>query len=415
MDPIKADDILEAKKRIEGVVKKTPLEYSERLSDKYGAKVFLKREDLQPVRSYKLRGAYNFLSSLNKEERKRGVVCASAGNHAQGVAYCCSALKIKGMIFVPETTPKQKVNKVINFGGRWIKIKLVGTTFDESNKAALAYAKKTKAVYVHPFDDYRTMAGQGTIAVEILEDMPDGVDSVIIPIGGGGLVSGVGTYMRAKSPKTKIFGVEASGAASMHAAFKKGKPVELSTIDLFVDGTAVKKVGAKTFKIAQRVVDDIIVVPEGKVCTTMIELYQNEGIVAEPAGALSITALDDYQPLIKGKTVVCILSGGNNDLSRYPEIIERSLVYQGLRHYFVVEFFQKPGELKTFVNNVLGAGDDITRFEYIKRTNKEKGPALVGIELSKKEDIKPLIERMNKYDINYKCITPEDSLFSILI
>ena len=415
MNRIKTDDILEAKKRIESVVKKTPLEYSKRLSDKYGAKIYLKREDLQPVRSYKIRGAYNFLRSLDKEDRKRGVVCASAGNHAQGVAYSCSALKTKGVIFMPETTPKQKVNKVVDFGGRWIKIKLVGTTFDESNKAALAYCSEKEAVFVHPFDDYLTMSGQGTIAIEILEDMPEGVDSVIVPIGGGGLVSGVGTYLRAKSPKTKILGVEASGAASMRSAFDKGKPFELPTIDPFVDGTAVKKVGTKTFKIARKVLEDIAVVPEGKVCTAMIELYQNEGIVTEPAGALSITALDDYRDLIKGKTVVCILSGGNNDLSRYPEIMERSLVYQGLKHYFIVEFFQKPGELKTFLNKVLGAGDDITRFEYIKRTNKEKGPALVGIELSKKEDLKPLMERMDKYDIHYKYLTNGDTLLSILI
>ncbi|MCK5592090.1 MAG: threonine ammonia-lyase IlvA [Candidatus Pacebacteria bacterium] len=415
MNKIKAEDIEKAKEKIEGVVKRTPLEYSQRLSKKYGARIYLKREDLQPVRSYKIRGAYNFLSSLNKEERNKGVVCASAGNHAQGVAYSCKALKIKGVIFMPETTPKQKVNKVIAFGGSWTKIKLVGKTFDESNKSALVYNKEKKAIYIHPFDDYRTMAGQGTIAVEVLEEMSDGVDIVIAPIGGGGLVSGIGTYLKEKSPKTKILGVEPSGAASMHEAIKKGKVVELDSIDSFVDGTAVKKVGFKTFKIARKILDNIAVVPEGKVCATMIELYQNEGIVAEPAGALSITALDDYQEVIKGKTVVCILSGGNNDLSRYPEIIEKSLVYQGLRHYLIIEFFQKPGELKTFVTNVLGAGDDITRFEYIKRTNKQKGPALVGIELSKKEDLKPLLKRMDEYEIHYKYITPEDGLLNILI
>lgn len=415
MNKIKAEDIEKAKEKIEGVVKRTPLEYSQRLSKKYGARIYLKREDLQPVRSYKIRGAYNFLSSLNKEERNKGVVCASAGNHAQGVAYSCKALKIKGVIFMPETTPKQKVNKVIAFGGSWTKIKLVGKTFDESNKSALVYNKEKKAIYIHPFDDYRTMAGQGTIAVEVLEEMSDGVDLVIAPIGGGGLVSGIGTYLKEKSPKTKILGVEPSGAASMHEAIKKGKVVELDSIDSFVDGTAVKKVGFKTFKIARKILDNIAVVPEGKVCATMIELYQNEGIVAEPAGALSITALDDYQKVIKGKTVVCILSGGNNDLSRYPEIIEKSLVYQGLRHYLIIEFFQKPGELKTFVTNVLGAGDDITRFEYIKRTNKQKGPALVGIELSKKEDLKPLLKRMDEYEIHYKYITPEDGLLNILI
>lgn len=416
MKTLKVEDIIEAKKRIEGVVTKTPLEYSKRLSEKYNARIYLKREDLQPVRSYKIRGAYNFLSLLNKEDYKYGVVCASAGNHAQGVAYGCRLLKIKGVIFMPETTPKQKIKRVINFGGKWITIKLVGASFDESSIAALKYCKKKNSIFVHPFDDYKTMAGQGTIGIEILEDIPrQDLDFVIIPIGGGGVSSGVGTYIRAKNTNTKIFGVEPSGAASMSAAIDKGRVVELKTIDSFVDGTAVKKVGLKTFKIARKVLDDVTVVPEGKVCVTMIELYQNEGIVVEPAGALSIAALDNYKDVIKNKTVVCILSGGNNDLSRYPEIIEKSLVYQGLRHYFIVEFFQKPGELKTFVNDILGANDDITWFEYIKKTNKEKGPALIGIELSHKKDLTPLLKRMTQHNINYQYLSSEDPLLNILL
>ena len=414
MNTLKTKDILQAKERIKDVVKRTPLEYSERLSRKYKAKIYIKREDLQPVRSYKIRGAYNFLSSLNKEECKFGVVCASAGNHGQGVALSCYKLKIKGVVFMPEMTPRQKVDKVQSFGDGYVKIILVGKTFDESNTEALVYAKKKKAVYVHPFDDYRTMAGQGTVGVEILEDLPE-VDCLILPIGGGGLVSGVGTYFKSANPSTKVLGVEPAGAAGMVCSLGRGKVTELKKIDAFVDGAAVKKVGAKTFKIAQRVLDDIVTVPEGQVCTTMIEMYQKDGIIAEPAGALSISALEQYKELIKGKVVVCVLSGGNNDISRYPEIVEKSLVYQGLKHYFIIEFFQKPGELKTFLNKALGSTNDIARFEYIKKTNKEKGPALVGIELSKKSDLQPLLTRMNKLGINYKHVTNDDVLYGVLV
>ena len=414
MNPLKTKDILHAKERIQGVVKRTPLEYSQRLSKQYKANIYIKREDLQPVRSYKIRGAYNFLSSLGKEECKRGVVCASAGNHGQGVAFSCCKLKIKGVVFMPETTPRQKVDKVQSFGGGYVKIMLVGKTFDESNIEALTYAKKKKAVYVHPFDDYRTMAGQGTIGIEILEELPK-VEYVVLPIGGGGLVSGVGTYFKSESPSTKMLGVEPEGAAGMVCSLNKGKVTELEKLDTFVDGAAVRKVGAKTFKIAKQVLDDIVTVPEGQVCMTMIELYQKDGIIAEPAGALSITALEWYKDLIKGKMVVCVLSGGNNDISRYPEIVEKSLVYQGLKHYFIVEFFQKPGELKTFLNKALGSTDDIVRFEYIKKTNKEKGPALVGIELSKKSDLQPLLTRMNKLDIHYKHVKSNDVLYGVLV
>lgn len=413
-DSLTVDDVLEARERLDGVVRKTPLEYSERLSKEYKAKVYIKREDLQPVRSYKIRGAYNLMSSLDKSECTRGVVCASAGNHAQGVAFSCSALKIKGVIVMPETTPKQKVGKVRSFGGKWVTIILTGKTFDESNTFALAYAEKHKLVYVHPFDDYRTMAGQGTVGVEILDELPN-VDVVIVPIGGGGLASGLGTYVKHASPKIKVLGVEPTGAAGMMYSFKKGEVAALESIDPFVDGAAVKKVGAKTFKVAKAVLDDIVAVQEGAVCATMIEMYQKDGIIAEPAGALSIAALENYRNLVVGKTVVCVLSGGNNDISRYPEIIEKSLVYQGLKHYFIVEFFQKPGELKTFVTKALGDTDDITRFEYIKKTNKEKAPALVGIELAKKSDLQLLLARMDTLGIKYKLIVQDDPLYGVVV
>lgn len=414
MNPLKTKDILAAKERLDGVVKKTPLEYSERLSKKYKAKIYLKREDLQPVRSYKIRGAYNLISSLDKDEQKRGVVCASAGNHGQGVAMSCRKLKIKGVVFMPETTPRQKVDKVQSFGDGYIKIVLTGKTYDESSKAALEYADKKKAVYVHPFDDYRTMAGQGTIGVEVLEELPD-VEHVILPVGGGGLAGGMGTYIKGVHAETKLLAVEPEGAAGMMYSLGKGKVSELEKIDPFVDGAAVRKVGAKTFKIARTVLDDIVAVPEGQVCQTMIDLYQKDGIIAEPAGALAIAALEQYKDLIKGKEVVCVLSGGNNDISRYPEIVEKSLVYQGLKHYFIIEFFQKPGELMTFVTKALGPHDDIARFEYIKKTNKEKGPALVGIELSKKNDLKPLLTRITKLGIKYKLIAQDDELYGVVV
>ena len=315
---------------------------------------------------------------------------------------------------MPKTTPRQKVDKVEVFGAGFVKIVLIGKTFDESSQAAVKFADDNNAVYVHPFDDYRTMAGQGTVGLEIIADLPD-VSCLILPIGGGGLVSGVGTYVKSINKQIQIFGVEPSGAAGMMYSLDNNCVTELGTIDPFVDGAAVKKVGTKTFKIAKSVMDDIIAVPEGQVCATMIDLYQKDGIIAEPAGALSIAALQQYSNAIKGKTVVCVLSGGNNDIARYPEIIERSLVHQGLKHYFIVEFFQKPGELMTFVTKALGPKDDITRFEYIKKTNKEKGPALVGIELSSKSDLTSLISRMEKYEISYKLINQNDPLYSLVV
>ncbi|MDO8497772.1 MAG: threonine ammonia-lyase IlvA [bacterium] len=397
------------------VIQKTPLQFSKRLSNTYHAKVYIKREDLQEVRSFKIRGAFNKMSSLTEEEKKRGVVSASAGNHAQGVACSSSLLKIKGVIFMPMITPNQKIEKVKHFGGENVTVKLIGNTFDEASMAAQSYCKEHNAVYVHPFDDPYTISGQGTVGKEIYEELEGKVDYVFVPIGGGGLISGVSSYMKEKNPSIKVVGVEPHGAPGMNESIKKGQVTTLEKIDTFVDGAAVKTVGHMTFKISKKSVDEIIVIPEGKVCTTMIELYQNDGIIAEPAGALSVSALDEVKDKIKNKTVVCVLSGGNNDILRYPEVMEKSLIYRGLKHYFIIEFAQKPGQLKNFVNNALGPTDDIVRFEYIKKTNKEKGPALVGIELKDKKDFEVLINRMKKIKLNFRVIQSSDLLYDHIV
>lgn len=408
-------NIEQAAERLQGVVERTPLQFNKRLSALYGAKIYLKREDLQEVRSFKIRGAYNKISSLTPEERKRGVVCASAGNHAQGVAWSCNALKIKGAIFMPAISPNQKVDRVRHFGDGYVDVILTGNTFDEALAAAQEYEKKHNAVFVHPFNDEVVVAGQGTIAKEIYEKLEREVDVVVACLGGGGLVSGIASYLKEVDPKVKIYGAEPLGAAEMYASIQAGKLVTLDKIDTFVDGAAMKATGQVTFDIVKNLVDGIKVIPEGRVCVEMVDLYQNEGIVVEPAGALAVSALDQLGKSIKGKTVVCIISGGNNDLLRYPEVLERSLVYKGLKHYFILEFAQKPGQLRNFLDNALGKNDDIVRFEYVKKTNKEKGPALVGIELKNKDDLEPLKNRMTKIGLNFKHITPDDMLYQFLI
>ena len=404
----------EAAERLRKIVTRTPLMYNHNLSRKYGCNIFLKREDLQVVRSYKLRGAYNMMSSLSAKELKNGVVCASAGNHAQGFAYSCKKLKVKGFIFMPIITPGQKISQTKMFGGENIEIKLVGDTYDDCSIAAKKFTEENNMVFIPPFDDPRIIAGQGTMAIEILADQPD-IDYLFVPVGGGGLSAGVGSYFKTYSPTTKIIGTEPEGAPAMYESFKKGYPVELETIDRFVDGAAVKRVGDITFSICKDVLDEMHLVPEGKVCSTILKLYNEEAIVVEPAGALSIAALDDYAEEIKGKNVVCIVSGSNNDIDRMPEIKERSLQYEGLKHYFLIRFAQRPGALKEFVNHVLGADDDITRFEYMQKHNKETGPALVGIELKKREDYDVLIENMKKYNINYTELNKNDNLFGYLV
>lgn len=404
----------EARERLRKVVARTPLSLNLHLSKKYQCNVFLKREDLQIVRSYKLRGAYNMMSSLPESQLQQGVVCASAGNHAQGFAYSCKKLGVKGVVFMPVITPGQKISQTKMFGEDAIEIKLVGDSFDDCATAAKEFTETNNMTFIPPFDDVRIMEGQGTVAMEILEDQPE-VDVLFVPVGGGGLCAGAGSYFKTFSPHTQIIGAEPEGAPSMQQALKAGKPVTLENIDRFVDGAAVKKVGALTFEICREVLDEMCLVPEGKVCSTILQLYNQDAIVVEPAGALSVAALDQFADKLKGKNVVCIISGSNNDIDRMPEIKERSLQYEGLKHYFLVNFAQRPGALKEFVNHVLGPTDDITRFEYMQKTIKERGPALIGIELKSRADYDLLISNMQQFQINYTELNKDDTLFSYLV
>ena len=401
--------------RLAPVIFRAPLQRSNRLSKRYAADILIKREDLQEVRSFKIRGAYNRVDSMSPEERERGVVCASAGNHAQGVAFACEALGIRATIFMPEITPTQKIDRVKHFGGEVVEVRLVGDSYDDANAAAQAFCAKRHAVFVHPFDDLLTIAGQGTVGKEIHDELGERLEVVVTGIGGGGLASGIASYLERRSPATRIFGVEPAGSPSMYESILQGRVVSLAKIDTFVDGAAVKKVGDLTFELCRRLLERVVVVPEGKVCTTVIELYQNEGIIAEPAGALAVSALDDLADEIRGTTTACILSGGNNDILRYPEIMERSLVHQGRKHYFIVEFAQKPGQLRQFVDRALGPTDDIVRFEYMKKTNKERGAALVGIELKDKADLEPLLQRMDEIQLNHRPLESEELLYDYLI
>jgi len=412
---IKIENILQAERRISHTVVRTPLEKNKNYSQKYSADVYFKREDLQVVRSYKLRGAFNCISSLSEQELAQGVVCASAGNHAQGVAFSCKMLSIKGDIFMPSTTPQQKVNQVKMFGGDAIEIHLVGDNFDVAFQNARKYSDDNGKTFVHPFDDIRIIEGQATVGVEIIQDLKSFPDFVFVPIGGGGLVAGVASYIKSLSPTTKIIGVEPEGAAGMKASFEKGEVVSLEKMNSFVDGAAVRTVGKLNFEIAKDLVDEIITVPEGKICTTIISLYNEEAIVVEPAGALTITALDYKKEEIKGKSVVAIISGGNNDLNRMQEIRERSLLFEGLKYYFLVKFPQRAGALKEFVDEILGPNDDITRFEYAKKNARETGPALIGIELKFKSDFEELINRLNKKQIVYTLLNDDPILFEYFV
>lgn len=414
MSSVNSLNILDAAVKLKPIVTRTPLMYSANLSRRYNCDVYLKREDMQIVRSYKLRGAYNLISSLPAELLAKGVTCASAGNHAQGFAYACKAMNIKGVVFMPVITPKQKVNQVNMFGGDHIEIRLVGDTYDDCSAEAQAFTKASGMTFIPPFDNAKIIEGQGTVAVEILEDQP-AIDFLFVPVGGGGLVAGLGTYFKTYSPNTRIIGVEPEGAPSMLRALENGGPVTLDEIERFVDGAAVKRVGALNYEICKEVLDKMHLVPEGKVCSTILRLYNEDAIVVEPAGALSIAALDDYAEVIRGKKVVCVVSGSNNDIDRMQEIKERSLLYEGLKHYFIVRFAQRPGALKEFVNHILGPDDDITRFEYIQKHNKEIGPALVGVELRRREDYDKLIANCRKYNFQITELNKDDSLFGYLV
>ncbi len=408
-------NISQAKIRLNDVILHTPLQKNINLSEEFKANIFLKREDLQLVRSYKLRGAYNKIAQLSAEELEKGVVCASAGNHAQGVAYSCRELGISGKIYMPATTPKQKIRQVEMFGKEHVKVILEGDTYDDSYQLAMEDCRKTGMIFIHPFDDQDIIEGQATVGLEIQQDTKEQIDYLFIPIGGGGLAAGVGAYFKQVSPTTKIIGVEPAGAPSMQRSIEAGKVTVLDKIDKFVDGAAVQKVGDITFEICKEVVDQIQPVPEGKICTKILELYNRDAIVIEPAGALSIAALDFFKEEIKGKNVVCIVSGSNNDITRTEEIKERSLLYEGLKHYFIVRFPQRAGALRTFVDVVLGPTDDVTHFEYSKKTNREKGPAMIGIELQKNEDLQGLIQRMQDNGFIYEYLNDNPDLFQFLI
>ncbi|WP_313640291.1 threonine ammonia-lyase IlvA [Paenibacillus sp. FSL K6-0276] len=409
------EDIVRAHHVLREVIIRTPLQRDAVLSAKYDCNVYLKREDLQIVRSFKIRGAYNMIRSLSAEDRAKGIVCASAGNHAQGVAYSCKALGIKGKVYMPSTTPNQKVKQVRRFGGEFVEVILKGDTFDDAYDEALQACIDHGMTLIHPFDEPRIIAGNGTIAMEVMESLDNPADFMFVTIGGGGLAAGIATYVKTVSPSTKLIGVEPLGAASMTEAIKLGEVVTLKEINKFVDGAAVKRVGGLTYDICSRHLDDIVMVPEGKACTTILELYNENAIVVEPAGSLPIAALDQYRDQIRGKTVVCIISGGNNDIDRMQEIKERSLIYEGLKHYFMVNFPQRAGALREFLAEILGPHDDITRFEYIKKHDKENGPALVGIELLSTEAYEPLIERMQQKGVDYVEINKDSNLFNILI
>ena len=400
---------------LEEILTPTPFQKNPNLSDIYDAEVYLKREDLQMVRSYKIRGAYNKIRSIDPDSMKNGIVCASAGNHAQGVAFSCSKLKIMGSIFMPVTTPKQKIEQVRMFGKEFIEIVLTGDTFDAANSAAITYAEENGKTFIPPFDDPKVMEGQGTIGMEILNQASEPLDYIFVPIGGGGLASGLGAYIKQMSPTTKVIGVEPGGAPCMKAAIENGAVVELDEIDKFVDGAAVKKAGALTYEVCKEVLDDIIVVPEGAVCTTIIHMYNKSAIVVEPAGALAVAALKFYKEDIKGKRVACIVSGSNNDITRMEEIREKSLLYEGLKHYFIVNFPQKSGAILSFVQNVIGSSADLVHIQYIKKTNKNFGPALIGIELASKDDFEPFLKRMTENGFAYEYINENNQLFEILI
>ncbi|NQY10204.1 MAG: threonine ammonia-lyase [Flavobacteriales bacterium] len=412
---IDIQDIIKADHQLKGVVEHTPLTVNNNLSERYNCTVHLKREDLQHVRSYKLRGAYNKMSTASPEELAKGVICASAGNHSQGVAWSCARMGVKGKIYMPITTPDQKVKQAKMFGKDMVEVILKGDTFDDAFAAAMVDVKESGKLFVHPFNDKKVIQGQATVGVEILNDIKDEIDYLFVPVGGGGLASGVGSYFKEISPNTKIIGVEPLGAPAMKESLEQGKLVVLDKIDKFVDGAAVLSVGDLTLEICKEVIDEMTLVPEGRICTNILKLYNEDAIVVEPAGALTISALEDYKEDIKGKNVVCIVSGSNNDITRMQEIKEKSLIYEGLMHYFILKFPQRAGALSEFLDEVLGPNDDIVRFEYSKTNQRESGPAFIGIELSDSADYEPLIARMKSHNLDFTYVNKDDNLFGYFL
>ena len=415
MYKVSLEKVNEASSNLEGVALKTPLVINETQSRKYASSIYFKREDLQQVRSYKIRGAYNKISSLTKSELRKGVVCASAGNHAQGVAYSCSKLKINGVIFMPIPTPKQKIEQVQMFGGKFVEVILTGDTFDDASKEARSYCEQNERYFIHPFDDKKVIEGQATIALEILEQSDVGIDVLFLPVGGGGVASGISSVFKELSPQTKIIGVEPKGAPSMSLSIENGTNTALKTVDKFVDGASVKKVGNLNFELCQKHLDGMALVHEGKICQTILDMYNKDAIVVEPAGAMTVAVLDQYQDEIAGKNVVCLLSGSNNDITRTEEIKERALLHAGMKHYFVVRFPQRAGALKDFIEKVLGPEDDITHFEYSKKQSRTDAPAVVGIELGQHNGLAPLMDKMKSFNFFGEYLNDKPDLFQFLI
>ena len=409
------ENIKKAALKLKGIASVTPLTQNLQNSKKYHCNILFKREDLQVVRSYKIRGAYNKMSSLNDDEKQRGIVCASAGNHAQGVALSCKLLQIKGTIFMPSPTPNQKIEQVKMFGEDFIEVVIEGDTFDDAFNAAKLECDAKNKTFIHPFNDQKVIEGQATVGLEILNQTDKKIDYVFVAVGGGGLSSGLSSIFKYLSPETKIIGVEPAGAPSMLTSLKNKKITPLEKIDSFIDGAAVKRVGDLNFAICQQNLYDMITVPEGKVCQTILDLYNKDAIVVEPAGALSIAALDFFTEEIKDKNVVCIVSGSNNDITRTAEIKERALLYANLKHYFIIKFPQRAGALKEFVAEILGVNDDITHFEYTKKTNRENGAAVVGLQLKSSDDLQPLIKRMKDSNFYGDYLNDKPDLFQFLV
>lgn len=407
--------IEEAAEKLKDVAKTTSLTTNQRFSKNFGANIMFKREDLQDVRSYKIRGAYNKMSCLNPTQIANGIVCASAGNHAQGVALSCKLLKIKGTIFMPAPTPQQKIEQVKMFGEDYIDVVLTGDTFDDANMAAMEKCKRLNKTFIHPFDDAKVIEGQATVGLEIIDQAQHPIHYVFVPIGGGGLAAGISTVFKKLSPNTKIIGVEPKGAPAMSTSLKNKRNTKLSNIENFVDGAAVKRVGDLNFSICQQNELEVTTVDEGKVCETILDLYNKDAIIVEPAGALSIAALDQYADDIKNKNVVCIISGSNNDITRTAEIKERALLYANLKHYFIIKFPQRAGALREFVVDILGPTDDITHFEYTKKTNRDNGAAVVGLELKSADDLKPLITKMKQRNFFGDYLNDKPDLFQFLV
>ncbi|GAA3356597.1 threonine ammonia-lyase IlvA [Saccharopolyspora gregorii] len=413
--PVRAADVDAAAQRFSTTIPPTPLQHNERLSTRHGLDVRLKREDLTPVRSYKVRGAYNFISQLSAEQRERGVVCASAGNHAQGVAFACESLGVAARVYLPRTTPRQKRQRVARFGGSHVEVIVLGDTYDDADAAARADAADSGMTLIPAFDDPRTIAGQGTVIREVVQQLGKAPDAVVVPVGGGGLLAGTLTWLRENHPQVRVIGAEPQGAASMALALDRGEPSPVDDLDPFVDGAAVRVVGRNPHAIAALDPPDLVAVPEGQICVEILDLYQSDGIISEPAGALSPAALAQDLGLAPGSTVVSLISGGNNDVSRYAEIVERALVFEGRKHYFLVEFPQEPGALRRFLDDVLGPDDDIALFEYVKRNNRETGPALVGLELGAPENLDPILKRMEAIPHRIQQVPPDSPLFHFLV